>query len=215
MSTLKTLRDRIIFETNRENDETITDTQLNAMIYRAIRKYSRKRWEFNEQTKTVTTAADNEFVAEPAGLFSMDSVLVTIGGHEYPLKKRSNKVIEDWHGATNTSGQPTDYAYQNKQFRIWPTPNAVYTLHVLGIYDVDTAPNVATPAANWTDTDSNAWTDEGQDLLCHRVKYVLARDVLFDNEMLRNSAIGVTEAKADLGDEAALKQSTGQMRVHL
>lgn len=206
MTTLKTLRDRIIFETDRENDETITEDRIDEMIKRSIRFYGKRRFEFNEQSKTVTTTADNQYLDAPVGLLQDDLVQVTIGGHEYPLGKHSHITIADWHGASNTKGQPTDYCWQNGQFRIWPIPNQAYDIHVLGLY--------AEPDLN-ADDDANAWTDQGQDLICHRVKYLLGRDVLFDDEMMRNAAIATSEALSDLYFESAVLQRTGRVQAHI
>lgn len=187
---------------------------MNEVIRSAIRHYEKKRFTFNEFIRTVTTTSGNQYVDVPTGLLQDDRVQVTIGGHEYGLRKHHYTDIERMHGASDTSGQTSDYTYQNGQFRIWPTPNDAYTLHVSGLYQLDTL-NGGADSSAWADSATNAWTTDAQDLINHRCKFTLARDYLMDRELLENARLAEIEAYNNLRYEAGAAQQTGRVRTHL
>lgn len=202
MSTLAALKAQIADNLNR-GDLT---TQIAALIPRAIEFYADQRFWFNEDRKTVTTTIGNEYVTIPSGLREEDSVLVTIGGSRYRLTKRSSMYIEDLHAATNTEGQPSDYAWIGTQFRLWPTPNDTYTITVLGIYDI---------AYPDSDSGSNAWTDAARELIAGQVEFYLARDTLRDPERMQMAANAVDLALSKLIGKTGKRTGTGRMRSYM
>ncbi len=203
MSTFGALKTRIADELNR----TDLTSQIGSAIQRAIEYYARERFDFNEGRSTATTVADSQYVDFPAGLRVIDEVLVTVGGTSYDLCRREFDELEIWHGASNTKGQPLDYAVRKGQFRIYPTPNQAYTLTVTGIYDV-------TPAitSDSDDAVTNDWcTDLAQELINYRVQYVLYRDILKDRESMVEARMAEQEALRELRGEAELLTSDGKV----
>jgi hypothetical protein len=57
---------------------------------------------------------------------------------------------------SGTEGQPTCYAYYDKQFRLYPIPDGVYTVRVAGHFLM---------AALSADSDTNAWTTTARNLV--------------------------------------------------
>lgn len=202
MSTLGALKATIADNLNR----TDLTTQIAALIPRAIEHFADERFWFNEDRKTITTTASNEYATIPSGLRAEDAVLVTIGGSRYRLSKRSTMYIEDLHAATTTEGQPSDYAWINTQFRFWPTPNDAFTITVLGVYDI------AYPA---TDNDSNAWTDQARELIAGQVEFYIARDILRDPERLQSAVNAVQLAISKLRAKTGKQTGTGRIRSHM
>lgn len=199
MSDLAALKARIADELNRFD----LTSQIASAITRAIEFYADKRFSFNEGRLTVTTTASSDYVDHPTGLRKDDFVYATVGGHRYELVKREFDELDRWHGASDTSGQPLDYAVRGSQFYIYPTPNAAYTLTVTGIYDQ--------PALS-ADTDTNAWcTGVAQDLITARCKFTIARGITFDDEMARNSADEVREALNRLRGETHALVADGKV----
>ena len=182
MTDFSTLKARVADELNRSD----LTSQIASAVTRAIDFYADERLSFNEGRLTVTTTADSDYVDHPAGLRKVDYVYATVGAHKYKLVKREFDELETWHGASNSSGQPLDFANRGGQFYIFPTPNKAYTLTVTGLYDE--------PALS-ADDDTNDWcAGIPQDLIVARAKFTIGRDILFDDEMMRNSALAEREA---------------------
>lgn len=190
MSTFGALKTRVADEINRSD----LTSQVESAITRAIEFYADERFEFNEGRSSVTLTADNQYVDQPSGLRKIDCVYATVGGYTYDMTKREFDVLEYWHGASNTKGQPLDYAVRKGQLRIYPTPNQAYVLTVTGIYDE--------PALS-ADTDTNDWcTGIAQDLIVARAKYTISRDITYDTEVATNSLIAEREALKRLRAES-------------
>lgn len=182
MSDYGTLKSRIADELNRSD----LTSQIGSTILRSIEQYATQRFLFNEGTGTAATTSGNEYVDLPDGLRIIDAVYATVGGYTYDLTKREFDELEYWHGASQTNGQPLDYAVRGNQVRIYPEPNAAYTLTFTGIFDE--------PALS-VDADTNDWcTGTAQDLIVADTKYRIARDILYDEEVMRNALIARKEA---------------------
>ena len=199
MSDLATLKARIVDELNRSD----LTSQIASAIPRAIEYYARERFDFNEGRSTAATVADNQYVDFPDGLRVVDEVYVTVGGNTYDMRRVEFDQMEYWHGASNTSGQPLDYAMRKRQFRIYPTPNQAYVLTVTGIYD---------EAALSADDDTNAWcTDLAQDLINYRVQFLMYRDILKDRESMLEASQAEKEALRELRGESEHLTSDGKV----
>ena len=61
------------------------------------------------------------------------------------------------------------YSYYGQQLRLYPIPNAVYTVRISGVL------RIPVPA---TDGTSNAWTTDGEELIRSRAKSLLYSGVL-------------------------------------
>lgn len=199
MSDLASLKARIADELNRSD----LTSQIASAIPRAIEKYARERFDFNEGRSTATTVADNQYVDFPDGLRVVDGVYATVGGYTYDLRRVEFDEMEYWHGASNTKGQPLDYTLRKGQLRIYPTPNDAYTLTITGIYDE--------PALS-ADTDTNAWcTGLAEDVINYRVQYLMYRDILKDRESMIEARLAEQEALRELRGESELLTSDGKV----
>lgn len=182
MSTYGALKSRVADELLRSD---LID-QIAATILRAIEFYADKRTQFNEKTLTASTVDADQYVTLPTGLRREDAVYATVGGYTYQLMKREFDELEYWHGASLSRGQPLDYAIRDTRARIYPEPNAAYVLTFTGIYN---------ETALSADSDTNGWClGVPQDLIVARTKYLIARDVLYDEEVMRNALIAERES---------------------
>lgn len=182
MSTFAALKTRVSDELNRAD----LTSQISSAVTRAIEFYADERFSFNEGRSTVVTVADNQYVTLPTGLRKIDSIYATVGGHTYEMVKREFDALELWHGASDSKGQPLDYAVRDTRFRIYPTPDQAYTLIVTGIYD---------ETALSADGDTNGWcSGVYQDLITARARYTISRDILFDREGMEHSRLAEVEA---------------------
>lgn len=199
MSTYGALKSRVADELLRSD----LTSQIAATILRAIEFYADKRTQFNEKTLTASTIAQNQYVTLPTGLRREDSVFVTVGGYTYELMKREFDELEYWHGASQSRGQPLDYAIRGTEARIYPEPNAAYVLTFTGIY------NEAPLSA---DSDTNGWClGIPQDLIVARTKYLISRDILYDEEVMRNALIAEAESLQRMRGETYARVADGRI----
>lgn len=195
MATLAVMKARIADELNRSD----LTSQIALAITSAIDNYKYTRFWFNEGTATSSTAADTEYVSQPATLLSVDSIAITISANDiYTLDPKSYAMLELLQGASFSSGQPYYYAPYKEQYRLYPVPDAIYTLTWSGIID-DTAFS--------SDSDSNAWSTEAEELIRQRAKAIVRIDVI-QHPMAQTEAIMLRQRNSDclsLLEEAALR----------
>lgn len=211
MSTLGEIKARIILEMNRDDladppggDPTAANSDtLAKAIERAINHHAKGRFFFNEARRTTNAVAGQDYVARPDGLHTIDSLKATVGGSSYALTQHSNEVLDGWAAAVTTSGQPTEYAAFGDQIRLYPTPNFAYPLIFLGTADVAPLDN---------DSATNAWTEDGEDVIVARAKFLLARDVFRDPEAATLAMGAEGEALQRLRGQSNRRVATGRLR---
>ncbi len=162
---------------------TITTAQIKLEILSAIAHYEREHWWFDEaQTTLTTTAAQataNSF--PPADWIESDSLDLTYAGHPYPLEK----MHWDWYvsiaGRDTTVGRapPGRYVVYQQLLYLYPVPDATY--NILMSYQK----KLATLSA---DADTNAWTNEGEELIRVRARQALRINYANDQTALSLAA---------------------------
>jgi hypothetical protein len=176
LATFGDLKQRIISETTRDDLADDLSAQFSNIIAKSIEQYANERWWFNEARLVVPTVPGVETVAWPPGARWIDGLYLEInaGNSQWPIQVRS---IDEFEALSQpmTLGQPTDYLVATDPVgapvvKLYPIPNAVYSLAFDLIRDVS-PPLVA-------DTDQNFWTNQGQDLIAAQAKIRLYRDFL-------------------------------------
>lgn len=170
--TYSAMRDRIDDELLRGGT---LDTQINYEILSAISHYKRRRFWFNEGTTTSSTAAGTEYQALPATLLRMDSIRITDGNDPVPLTARSMSTLEAWGASTTFTGMPSDYARFKESIRLYPCPDAIYTLTWAGLIDL------GTPSL---DADTSAWFEEAEELIRQRAKAAVRINYIKDADAI-------------------------------
>lgn len=193
MATLAEIKTRIITELSRDDLEDELADQLTLHIARACEFYADERFWFNAIVTTAPTVAAVASVTIPDTVRRIERL--TVGSSD--LQEVVLTEIEV-PGSTAT-GEPSRYAYYNDTVKLWPTPDAVYTLQITGLAQIDA------PAE---DTDENAWTVEAQDLIVGRVKETLCRGQFRDPEGAQLARAEVTEALGKLKRETARRLTT-------
>jgi hypothetical protein len=199
LATYGDLKTRIITETVRDDLSDVLSAQLALHIAQAIEYFADKRFWFNEGTKTSACVIGNQYAAKPTGMRVVDRVTVSVGGQPRRLNERSLVRIDEL-AAVTSSGQPIDYAETGDQIRMYPTPNLAYPLTFVGIVDLSTLTN---------DTDSNAWTVQGYDLITARAKFTLYRGQFKDETGASLAQGEISDALAKLSGETARRLSAG------
>lgn len=180
MSTLSVMVTRI------EDEILRTDINDNVQdsIKSAIRHYESRRFWFtegNNDADGVTTTTNSTTYTLSAEWIEIDSFTVEVSSNEYQLIPRT----VDWFREINTNpttvtGIPTDYAFHNNTFWLYPTANGSYPLRIYGhrkITDLDSEGDLTL-----TSSSSGLWFKDGEELIRNRAKYYLYADVLENPE---------------------------------
>lgn len=207
MSTLAIMKARVADELARDD----LTSQISYAISDAITAYSDERWFFSEtRDLALTTVASQEFydsddLAAIATLTKIDYLTVYVGNQPFQLLPMKSFEIE-WAVQNGTStGQPSWYAYYNRQFRFYPIPDAAYTVRIAG------STVVAAPA---TDAEAdNAWMTHAERLIRSRAKMELALHVLKDTELAAVMQQAVTEAEDQLRGRTNTITQVGEGRI--
>jgi len=189
MATLAQLKTQVIAELNRDDMGSGGDleTVLANAIDRAIEYYADELFWFNRASATPNTVGGQNYIALPAGMRRAD--LIT-----YSQQQLFKVNLEQIEYLTDT-GIPTRWAADGNNIRLWPAPDAVYSLAVYGVADL------GTPVT------TNAWTTEALDLIDARVRFTLFRDILRDKDGAQFAKMAEEEALAGLNRESRRRRA--------
>ena len=167
MADLATLKSRIASEIHR-SDQT---ANIAYAIGDAVNHYKGRRFTFNQTRGTLSTVAGTEFYSTLTDISQIDLITATINGRKVVLEQWTYPEMESIATTTNTQSQPWAWAWYDEQIRLYPVPDAVYTLTVSYLQKVDVP---------GSDSASNIWTAEAEELIRNAAKKRLYRDVLID-----------------------------------
>jgi hypothetical protein len=208
MATLGDLKTRIISETTRDDLADDLAAQFQTLIARSIDQYANERWWFNETRQVVFAAPGVQTIPYPAGARVIDGFYLELNGGvtRWPIRLISIDELEAL-AQPYVLGQPTDYVIRGDLVYLWPIPSQAWQLAWDLISDV-TPPLVA-------DTDSNFWTNQGQDLITAQVKLRLYRDFLSANATdprLTLASAQEDAAYSRLRAESTRRTATGRLQ---
>jgi hypothetical protein len=152
---------------------SLYETQIQRSILSAVAHYARERFYFNTKTNTFSTVADQEYYSSSdfsdlANLVEIHGMTVTHGSTKLPLKSMDFQPINDGQSGS-VKGLPRYYAYYKQNLRLYPIPDAVYTMTVAYLYKL---------TALSASSDSNAWTTDAEELIRNRAKADLRCNVM-------------------------------------
>jgi hypothetical protein len=209
MSGFATLKARVADEMKR-GELTASATAVQSAVLDAIKFYEGRRFPFNEFLDTGhVTVADSPYVTLTATLrvVKLDTVKVTIGSRDYPLKPTTWLSIDSIDSG-QWSGYPEYYArYLENRLRLYPIPNDAYTVKLSGIKKLEEVSAGATASA------SNAWTGVLEEPVRLYAKGVLFRDQLRAPELAQ---VAFTEAERKMREykrESRQYQSGGHLKA--
>ena len=173
MTTFGTLRDRIADELDR-SDFT---TQIEREIKSAIQHYDKQRFWFNEARNiSFATVDGTEYYGSSVdsdipNLLFIDTLRIAITSTDkYDLERVPFEDLASISDSiTADEGQPTGYAYYAKQIRLYPIPDASYSVYGSGVMFLGDLSASA---------DTNAWMTDGEELIRARAKWSLLTHVI-------------------------------------
>lgn len=173
MATYGDLITRIATDLVREDLDLGGDavTKTKEAIQSAINEYAARNWWFLTTTVTTPTVAAQNYITRPTTIDEIKRASIPALG--WDLCKTDLEELEMLDEPTIQTGQPDSYAEgeAGAQLRLWPTPNAVYTIKITGSRRV---------VALVSDGDANVWTTEAYDLITAAAKKRLCRFPLRD-----------------------------------
>lgn len=200
MSTFAEVKARVAREANRDD----LAAEIETAVLDAVDDHADLNFAFNENRLTTATVANTRTAALPAGLRKETGIWIDVSGNDYPLQKVSAEWMEELHAASNTTGQPTYYAFLDGVFHLWPTPGQAYTLTVVGVYD---------ESALIADGDTNGFTDDrtAARMIAAWARAYIARNLTYDSEMEGAALREYAVARGGLTRKTNSKQSTGRL----
>ena len=208
MATLDDLRTRIITETARDDLVDDLAVALDSIIARSIEQYANDPWWFNQAMVSSPCVPLNDHLNLPVGFRMMVNLFAVIGGVRYTLTVRDVGTILSFYSVPQI-GQPTDYALDGDAIFLWPKPNQAYPLLFEIIQDVQPPLDFA------VGTSANAWTNQGQDLICAQSKLRLYRDYLsatLQDTRVIGAENQLEDAYTNLRSQSNRRMSTGRVR---
>ncbi len=205
MSNFGTMRDRIADELDRAD----MTSQIEREIKSAIAFYERKRFWFNEKRTNFATVAAQEWYtstddSDIPNLLTLDIAKIAITSttkHELELLPYAELEFVSTNG-TADQGQPTSLAYFQKQVRLYPIPDASYSVVLSGIFALD---------ALSASADTNAWMTDGEALIRARTKRMIYSNVIRDPELAREAKFTEDDELKALASATTDKKATGRV----
>lgn len=204
MSTYGDMKARIADELSR----TDLSSQIASEIQSAIFYYQDDRFYFDQRRDvTFNTVASQEFYSNSDItnfnlLIDLDAVTVTVNGNRFNVKPWPYPDLEMISVTTTTLGEPNYYAIYAQQMRLYPIPQQVYSVRLSGVFSL---------AAPVLDADSNAWTNDAEELIRARAKKKINLNYIKDTEQATIDQTSETEAYNGLINRTAKYLSTGQI----
>jgi len=155
------------------NDGAITTAHIQNGIKRAIRDYEGRPWWFNQKVATFSTVANQEYygssdLADIPNIVRIDSAMITYGGYKSPLAAVNFLDVDQEQNASRIA-LPQAYTIYTNQIRLFPIPDAVYTVTLSYIYKF---------AELSADADTNSWMNDCEELIRQAAKKRIALDIL-------------------------------------
>jgi hypothetical protein len=184
-----------------ELDRSDLTAQIKKAIISAVAHYERRRFYFCETSFTISTVAGQEtYTSSDAAAIATSPNIERLNGLysnlRTPLTKRDWAWIDDVSSTTTSRARPMAWAYRAETIRLYPIPDAAYTI---------TAYNVPRLTALSADGDSNAWTNDAEELIRSHAKIDLLRNVIRGADMVEEIAL---QRDQEQGALAALIRET-------
>ena len=157
MATYGAMQTRIADELHR----TDLTARIQKAILSAVAHYERRRFYFSETSFTFATVAHQEVytTSDAAAIATspeLERLRANINGTRTPLVKVNWQDMDDKSSLATSYAQPGEWAYRAKSIRLYPIPDGVYTV---------TAYSVPRLTALSADADTNAWTEDAEELI--------------------------------------------------
>ena len=205
MTTLALLKSRISDDLARDD----LSTQIGQAIEDAIEHYRTRRFFFNETRSATFSTASSQAVYSVGDdddiplFFDLDAVFLIDGTSHYEMKKDDPQRLELLSDSSGGNGRPYRYAWFDQSFRLYPIPDATYTVRPVGAIEK------ASPAGD-SET-GNVWMVHAFELLRCRAKAYLYAHVIKNLEMASVCQTGEVQALGALRGATNKRTTLGRI----
>ncbi|MCA6114248.1 hypothetical protein J6524_04800 [Bradyrhizobium sp. WSM 1738] len=199
------LRNRIAADLTRDD---LAD-EIKSAVGDAVDHYETLRLYFNvTRSKTFSTvigqvAYGAAALAEIPDIISLDTLFLFDGTRPLELDKYEVDEFEWLQGSMTGAGRPVAYCYTDSQILLWPVPVAVYTMRPHMHFKLPALVN---------DTDSNAWTNDAEQLIRCHAKLLLYTNVIEDTEGMQRMQVQIQPLADRLAYKTSGRAATGRIR---
>jgi hypothetical protein len=197
-----TMVNRIATELRRSN---MSDAIKNA-INDAIGEAAQNRFSLNEYLGyTFQTVIGQEYY-DDLGIVEVDrkGFWWLNGTSRWNLWQSNNIDMNDYALGTTPNGPPTEYSRVAGQFRLYPIPNTIITMHLGGYGKLTPYPLV-------NDADTNNWMTQGERYIRALAKTKVLTDVIKDFQQAAVYEAVSESAKMDLFTITTQHSGTGEL----
>lgn len=148
-------------------DDAFSDAYLDQAISKACEFYQHERLFFNEsRSYTFSTVASQVWYsasddADIGLIKELDALVIETATYDRLLNYITPEALENWTDANAADSEPTAFTYYDQKIGLYPIPDGVYTVRMMGSF------KVAAPASDGET--SNVWMTHGYDLIRARV----------------------------------------------
>lgn len=183
-------------------------SQIAQEILSAVKFYERQRFYFNTRVSdTFTLVANQEYygssdLAAIPNLITIDDMYVTVDGVRCHVLPVPFDDIADAQNGYVVRDPPYRYAYYAQQIRMYPIPTATRTVTMADHYRL---------TALSSDSDSNAWTTDAEELIRNRAERILYSKIIKDMDAANEAAANEQEALKALKRETRLRTAPREL----
>lgn len=175
MSTYADMQSRIADELVRPD----LSAQIRLAIKSSIAFYESERFYFNEGRATINTRTGQEYYGLPSNFQKADALSVEISTNRWePVELRAWAWMENQSRYTNYNGTPEYYAIFAGQLRLLPIPDDTYRIELGYAKSLPALVN---------DDDTNAWCDDGEEIIRLHAKVDLLANVIRGPEAIQEA----------------------------
>lgn len=149
-------------------------SQIALAIADAIREAATHRFWFMEARGIeipITSGTATYTTEDIETLIEIDRLALIVGGQRRTLRQMNDDELDRLNDGTAPTGEPYAYSRYGDQLRLYPTPQADYTVKIDGLTH---------GAVLDADADSNVWTTTGERLIRALAKRNVFADVIHD-----------------------------------
>lgn len=185
-------------------------SQIAQEILSAVKFYERQRFYFNVRvTDTFALVANQEYygssdLAAIPNLITIDDMYVTVDGLRYHVIEAPFQDIADAQNGLVTRDPPFRFAYYAQQIRMYPIPSAARTVTMADHYRL---------TALSSDSDTNAWTTDAEELIRNRAERILYSKIIKDMDAANEAAANEQEALRALKRETKLRTTPSELSL--
>lgn len=198
---------------NRVEDE-IKRTTLNSQVRQACldaiahHEQEREFW-FNTERSETNMVFGQKFYPTPDDFVDWighHPLQITVNQSTYPLTRRSWDYLQliDLDAIVG-NGIPFDWAYGDKQIRLYPIPQDTYQMHLYYKSKL---------AAITNDSDTNAWLTDGEQLIRARAKWMIYTDIIHQYDKADRQKQVELEAERRLRGLSTRLHTSGKLMAH-